>query len=107
MYDDRLLRVIKCQPDDFQNSILLVTMSEKANASPARTKKDMNSQLSHFSTLGNDHILIWFISCSASVFYHVYNIQSLNDLSKYDMLIVQEWCRGSCDEELTSIGVWS
>jgi len=67
----------------------------------------MNSQLSHFSTLGNGHVLVGFVSCSTSVFYHVYDVESLNDLPENDMLMVQEWCRSSCDEELASVGVRS
>jgi hypothetical protein len=33
------------------------------------------------------------------------NIHAVNDLAKYHMFVVQEWCWGGGDEELAAVGV--
>lgn len=61
----------------------------------------------HLPTLRNDYILIWLVSRRPCVLNHAHNVHAIKNLAENDMLVVQKWCGGCCDEELAAIGVWT
>lgn len=63
--------------------------------------------ISHFTALHDGHILIGLVSRGPSVLNHANHVQTIDDLSKDNMLVVQERrCRRG-NKELAAIGVWT
>lgn len=54
-----------------------------------------STRYSHLSTLGDYHITGWFtFTADPRVLDLSYNIHTVDDLAKDDVLVIQEWC---CD----------
>jgi hypothetical protein len=64
----------------------------------------------HFTTLGDDHVEVRPIRGSIASFgslHLLYHVHAVDDLAKDDMLVVEERCGNSGDEELGPISVRS
>ena len=60
---------------------------------------------SHFPTLANGNIIHRLLVFGSRVFDLADNIHTIDHFAEDNVLVIQEWCFGSRDEELTSIGV--
>lgn len=64
----------------------------------------------HFTTLGDDYVEVRSIRGSIASFgslHLLYHVHAVDDLAKDDMLVIEERCGNSCDEELRTIGIRS
>jgi hypothetical protein len=64
---------------------------------------------SHLTTLRDDHVLDWLVAGfgRACVLNLANNVKTINHFAEHNMLVVQEWCWNSGDEELRSVSVGS